>query len=123
MNRRFIHQQHLRLDPEKYILRHIRRIAKRAGIRLDISPRGCTLHPAQLAASPALRAEDDGHPSSSNTPHWRDQRIALTPTSSRGGGDTRRPALIAQARAPPGCLLPIADCLSAPARLRPPLRA
>ena len=31
MNRRFIHQQRLRLDPDKYILRHIRRIATVSG--------------------------------------------------------------------------------------------
>ena len=35
MNRRFILIQRLRLDPDKYILRHIRRIAKREGITLD----------------------------------------------------------------------------------------
>ena len=43
MNRRFIHQQRLRLDPDKYILRHIRRIAKREGTRLEISSCGSPL--------------------------------------------------------------------------------
>ena len=43
MNRRFILIQRLRLDPDKYILRHIRRIAKREGIVLATSSSGCPL--------------------------------------------------------------------------------
>ena len=109
MNRRFIAMAQFRLDPDKYIQRHIRRIAKRAGIQLLISPSGCPLRLASLNTSP-------------NAPHWRRKATALFPpsreargrwrASSRDGGGSRRPALTAQARAPPDRPLPIACCLA-----------
>ena len=46
MNRRFIAMAQFRLDPDKYIQRHIRRIAKRAGIQLLIGLSGCPLRHA-----------------------------------------------------------------------------
>ena len=61
MNRRFILIQRLRLDPDKYILRHIRRIAKREGIKLEISSSGCPLRHASHATSPKGRGIEAGN--------------------------------------------------------------
>ncbi len=107
MNRRFIAVAQFRLNPHKYIFRHIHRIARAAGIVLTTDSSGCPLRHAPHATSP-------------NAPHWRRKETALSasagafppPHKARGrwhalahdGGGSRRPALIAQARAPPTAL-------------------
>ena len=86
MNRRFIAMAQFRLSPDKYIQRHIRRIAKRAGMTLRTDTSGCPLRLAARATSPNAR-------------HWGRKEIERA--SSRPGRGSRQLALIAQARAPP----------------------
>ena len=82
MNRRFILIQRLRLDPDKYILRHIRRIAKREGIKLETSSSGCPLRHAPPATSPALRAEEESACARRN-------HRSLSSLGEAGGGGAR----------------------------------
>ena len=122
MNRRFIAMAQFRLDPDKYIQRHIRRIARAAGIQLDISNSGCPLRHASLASTQCVDP--------TNAPHWRRKENGAFPpprkargrwrASSRDGGGSHRPALIAQPRAPPPhSLLPIPHCLARASAARP----
>ena len=61
MNRRFIAMAQFRLNPDKYIQRHIRRIAKRGGIALDSALRRDHLrHATKTSRMRALRVHDAG---------------------------------------------------------------
>lgn len=61
MNRRFIAMAQFRLNPSKYIHRHIRRIAKREGIALTLDTGDCHLLHASHAASPGFAGGGDAH--------------------------------------------------------------
>ena len=106
MNRRFIAMAQFRLDPDKYIQRHIRRIARAAGIQLITSASGCPLRLASLATSPTLRVEEEStcvrrnHRSLSSSGALRRRRWHAT-SSSRDGGGSRDCSLQSRARAPP----------------------
>jgi hypothetical protein len=54
MNHRFILAAAFRLDPNKFILRHIQRIARRAGIVLSFTASGSPLRLASRATSPGF---------------------------------------------------------------------
>ena len=106
MNRRFIAMAQFRLDPDKYIVRHIQRIAHAAGIDLITSASGCPLRLAPLATSPTLRAEEESNGSCgtrrrlSSFSAFRRGRWHAT-SSSRDGGGSRDCSLQSRARAPP----------------------
>ena len=114
MNRRFIAMGQFRLDPDTYIQRHIRRIAKRAGIELTTGLSFCPLRHATKAS----RATSPGCAGGGNA------AVLPPPVRSTGGGGmrvlhahdgggSRAHALTAQARAPPlHCRLPTPHCLS-----------
>ena len=106
MNRRFIAMAQFRLDPNTYIHRHIRRVARLASIALTTDASGRPLRLASRATSP-------------NAPHWRRKETVLSanadalprPRKARGRwcarscaharGSSRDSCGHAQARAPP----------------------
>ena len=93
MNRRFIAMAQFRLDPDKYIQRHIRRIARAAGIQLDHDMR---IDPLRHAARATSRGYAGG---------------GKQPCAQRDGE-----GLAFGARGPPNSQiypLPTAQCLSA----------
>ena len=79
MNRRFIAMAQFRLDPDKYIQRHIRRIAKRAGIALDHAQR---IDPLRHATKTS-RATSPGFAGGGNA------TVLPPPVRSTGGGGRR----------------------------------
>jgi len=121
MNRRFIAMAQFRLNPDKYIHRHIQRIARAAGITLTTDSSGCPLRHAPHATSP-------------NALHWRRKETALSASagafppprkargrwraSSRDGGGSRDCSLQSRARAPPTCLSMLEDTHPIPQTLR-----
>jgi len=123
MNQRFIAMAQFRLNPDRYIHRHIRRIARAAGITLTTDKSGCPLRHASHATSPSLRLEEE------NTCARRMAGLFPPPRKARGrwrarsyahdGGGNRGPTLVAQARAPPTP----ASMFENPAPVTQPLRA
>ncbi len=105
MNRRFIAMGQFRLNPDKYIFRHIHRIARAAGITLTTDTSGCPLRHAPHATSPSLRLEEEStcarrkRRSLSSLNAQRDGLSRRSAAKAEGG--SRRLAFIAQARAPP----------------------
>ena len=99
MNSRFIAMAQFRLNPDKYIHRHIKRIAKRSGIRIELNAVGSPLRHAPHATSPGFAG--GGLPLASPTVssladrrgRWRARSCA------RDGGGCRPP--LAHARGPP----------------------
>ena len=57
MNQRFLQIARFQLDPNRYILRHLRRIAKRERLHLACDANGCPYRLTPLAADPASCAE------------------------------------------------------------------
>lgn len=103
MNQRFIAMAQFRFNPSTYIHRHIRRIARAAGIALTVSSNGCPLRLASRATSPGFA--DGALPLSSpavssladRRGRWRVRSCARV----AGGG--RGCPLQNHARAPPTC--------------------
>ena len=99
MNRRFILQARMKLDPDKYILRHIRRIAKREGVRLDSDMGTDPLRHATKTS----RATSPGYAGGGKAP----AHLASTSRFATGGGGMRvlhahdGGGLAFSARAPP----------------------
>jgi hypothetical protein len=79
MNHRFILQQNFRLDPNKFILRHIQRIARREGIALSFTATGSPLRLASRATSPGFA--EGGRPHAA---------FAVSSTGAAGGGGASR---------------------------------
>ena len=103
MNRRFIAMAQFRLNPDKYILRHIRRIARSAGITLTTDSSGCPLRHASHVTSPSLRLEEEStctRRKAGAFPPPRKARGRWRASSRDGGGSRMRP-LQSRARAPP----------------------
>ena len=57
MNQRFLQIARFQLDPNRYILRHLRRIAKRERLHLACDANGCPCRLAPMAADSAPSAE------------------------------------------------------------------
>ena len=57
MNQRFLQIARFQLDPNRYILRHLRRIAKRERLHLACDANGCPYRLAPMAADSAPSAE------------------------------------------------------------------
>ncbi len=121
MNRRFIAMAQFRLNPDKYILRHVRRIARAAGIVLTTDSSGCPLRHAPHATSPSLRLEEESTCARCKTGAFPPPRKARGRwrASSRDGGGSRDCSLQSRARAPPTCL----SMLENPHPIPQPLRA
>jgi len=105
MNRRFIAMAQFRLNPDRYIHRHIRRIARAAGITLTTDTSGCPLRHASHATSPSLRLEEESNRtrckhrplSSSNAQHDGLSRRS----AAKAEGGSRGLLAWSRARAPP----------------------
>jgi len=105
MNRRFIAMAQFRLNPDKYILRHVRRIARAAGVALKTDSSGCPLRHASRATSSSLRLEEESnrtrrkHRSLSSLNAQHDGLSRRSAAKAEGG--SRECALQSRARAPP----------------------
>ena len=105
MNRRFIAMAQFRLDPDKYILRHVRRIARAAGIALTTDSSGCPLRHASHATSPSLRLEQESNRTRCkrrplSSPNAQHDGLSRRSAAKAEGGN-RKCSLQSRARAPP----------------------
>jgi hypothetical protein len=120
MNHRFILQQRFRLDPNKFILRHIQRIARREGIALILSSSGSPLRHASHATSPGFA--EGGLPLAAPTvSSTADRRGRWRAASSRrvGGGIPQRAPTHARGPPRPPARSPIPASLILSARSPP----
>jgi hypothetical protein len=100
MNHRFILAAAFRLDPNKFILRHIQRIARRAGIVLSFTASGSPLRLASRATSPGFAGGGLplAAPTVSSTADRRGRWRAASSRRDGGGFSQRAPT---HARGPP----------------------
>jgi hypothetical protein len=100
MNQRFILAAAFRLDPNKFILRHIQRIARRAGIVLSFTASGSPLRLASHATSPGF-AEGGHSERCEGMSSTADRRGRWRAASSRRAGGGLSQHAQTHARGPP----------------------